>query len=366
MSSYDLQNFNKKQVYHSFQMRASNTLNDNPGKTLEFYSIDKNEQVQLKNVKISLKENSIEDHYNKQNLCRAGNTVLKELAKKHKVSKLSYRKNPWGHFSYRDMIRICLETKEDKRMQLNQIYDWIVDTVPYFRSKNSPTESTGWKNSIRHNLSLQTEFVKIPCKDDPRQSTWTIEECLSEEEKQLIIPSKRAECRQEQNDRNLALNPITAIEQYNVNPFQFDDSNSHNTLKPGYSSERANTKANRAVEKLYGKVPTNSYKSQCKSIPYSRPNRGSLSGAKETYSETISSGYSSFDKIDDYEHCQPHEQRRRVSSMPNWNFTDNKEIRPRFSTAFLQRNHLIEIKNPDHENSILELQIEEAIQNMDR
>ena len=90
MSSHDLQDINKKQVYHSFPMRLSTTLNDNPGKTLEFYSINKNEQVQLKNVKISLKENSVQDHYNKQNLCRAGNTVLKELAKKHNVSKLSY------------------------------------------------------------------------------------------------------------------------------------------------------------------------------------------------------------------------------------------------------------------------------------
>ena len=212
-------------------------------------------------------------------------------------------------------------------MQLNQIYDWIVDTVPYFRDKTSPADSMGWKNSIRHNLSLQTEFVKIPCKNDPRQSTWVIEECLSEEEKKLIIPSKRADSRQDPNDRNVTQNPITAIDQNNTDPF-FDDSNSHNTLKPGYSSERASTKANRAVEKLFGKFPSNSFKSKSKSIPYSRPNHGSLSGAKEIYSETISSGYSSFDRIDDYELCQHHEQRRRVSSMPNWNFTETREIRP--------------------------------------
>jgi len=171
-------------------------------------------------------------------------------------------------------------------------------------------------------------------------------------------------CLQEQ--KNETQNPITAIEQYNFNPFNFEDFNAHNTLIPGYSSERAKTKANRAVEKLYGKAPSNSYSPKFKSVPYSRPKNGSLSGTKEIYTETISSGYSSFDKIDDNEFYQEFEQRRRVSSMPNRKFTQRNEIRPRFSTAFLQKNRSKESQKSDHEKPILELQIEEAIQNMDR
>ena len=303
------------------------------------------------------------------------------------------RKNLWGNFSYRDMIRICLESQNDKRMQLNEIYDWISDTVPFFRGKNTPAESQGWKNSIRHNLSLHPEFVKIPCSDNPKQTTWAIEETLSEEEKKLIVPSKRAEHKREeqnvyQSNEYSAVsqahlyqqqpNPVAAVENPNLNyehsyPTQETMFESHNTLRPGYSSERASSKANRAVEKLglgYGKTPsTNSFSYKHVSHPYQRPNGGSLSAGQKYYSEKQSSGYSSFDKIDGQDLYHEHAQRPRVSSMPN-NMTavDQNKIRPRFSTAFLQsKKGEAEYKaEQERERSSFEIQIEEAIRNMDR
>ncbi|KAJ1959105.1 transcription factor [Dispira parvispora] len=58
--------------------------------------------------------------------------------------------------------------------RLSTIYRWISDHYPYFRTK----ESLGWQNSIRHNLSLNKSFIRIPA-DQPAQSTgkgdyWTI------------------------------------------------------------------------------------------------------------------------------------------------------------------------------------------------
>ncbi|KAJ1930194.1 hypothetical protein IWQ60_000519 [Tieghemiomyces parasiticus] len=42
--------------------------------------------------------------------------------------------------------------------RLSTIYRWISDAYPYFGS----AESQGWQNSVRHNLSLNKSFIRIP------------------------------------------------------------------------------------------------------------------------------------------------------------------------------------------------------------
>ncbi|VEL27314.1 unnamed protein product [Protopolystoma xenopodis] len=53
------------------------------------------------------------------------------------------------------IAKAILSTKE-RRMVLSDIYHWIQVNYAYFR-----TRGPGWRNSIRHNLSLNDCFIKV-------------------------------------------------------------------------------------------------------------------------------------------------------------------------------------------------------------
>uniref|UniRef100_A0A8C5WE06 Forkhead box O4 n=1 Tax=Leptobrachium leishanense TaxID=445787 RepID=A0A8C5WE06_9ANUR len=71
------------------------------------------------------------------------------------------RRNAWGNQSYAELISQAIESSPEKRLTLSQIYDWMVKSIPYFKDKGDSNSSAGWKNSIRHNLSLHSKFIKV-------------------------------------------------------------------------------------------------------------------------------------------------------------------------------------------------------------
>lgn len=59
-------------------------------------------------------------------------------------------------YSFSCLIFMAIEDSPTKRLPVKDIYNWILEHFPYFA--NAPT---GWKNSVRHNLSLNKCFKKV-------------------------------------------------------------------------------------------------------------------------------------------------------------------------------------------------------------
>ncbi|XP_062239242.1 forkhead box protein M1 [Platichthys flesus] len=72
-------------------------------------------------------------------------------------------------YSYMAMIQFAINSQKNRRMTLKEIYTWIEEHFPYFREVAKP----GWKNSIRHNLSLHDMFIR-DTSPDGKVSFWTI------------------------------------------------------------------------------------------------------------------------------------------------------------------------------------------------
>eukprot|EP00037_Helgoeca_nana_P009340 m.81902 g.81902 ORF g.81902 m.81902 type:complete len:423 (+) comp19513_c0_seq1:325-1593(+) len=88
-----------------------------------------------------------------------------------------YEKPP---YSFPCLIGLSLQSCSSGRMSVAQIYEFVTGHFPYFR-----TAKAGWKNSVRHNLSLNKFFCKLERQENEqgKGSMWGI---VPENKEQLI------------------------------------------------------------------------------------------------------------------------------------------------------------------------------------
>lgn len=77
------------------------------------------------------------------------------------LKKPSSRRNAWGCMSYADLITKAIESVPEKRLTLSQIYEWMIQNVPYFKDKGETNSSAGWK--VCHIRIILLHLILLIC-----------------------------------------------------------------------------------------------------------------------------------------------------------------------------------------------------------
>jgi hypothetical protein len=114
----------------------------------------------MHSAKISAMSSSFDDDEDEADGCHQMKTPISTQIRQimqdciAKVNKTNMKRPP---FSFSSLAFMAIESSERKRLSIKEIYNWIIETFPYYQS----VPSGSWKNSIRFNLANNKCFAKV-------------------------------------------------------------------------------------------------------------------------------------------------------------------------------------------------------------
>lgn len=128
-------------------------------------------------------------------------------------------------YSYISLTAMAIWSSPEKMLPLSEIYRFITDRFPYYR-KNTQR----WQNSLRHNLSFNDCFIKIPRRPDRpgKGAYWALHPAAFDMFENGSLLRRRKRFKLLKSDKEVLDNELAALA--NINRFFFTPTEPHHTV----------------------------------------------------------------------------------------------------------------------------------------